>query len=116
MRLVVLVFQGVFVRFLLLTLVSLSVPCLTLAQDTRGNISGTVTDAQAAVVSGAAVTVANTDTGAITRMTTNASGHYEALLLLPGSYTITVESAGFKKAVRAGVTLELSEQLQINFQ
>jgi hypothetical protein len=116
MRLVVLVFQGVFVRFLLLTLVSLSVPCLTLAQDTRGNISGTVTDAQAAVISGAAVTVANTDTGAITRLTTNASGHYEALLLLPGSYTITVESAGFKKAVRAGVTLELSEQLQINFQ
>ncbi|MGH9658011.1 MAG: carboxypeptidase-like regulatory domain-containing protein, partial [Bryobacteraceae bacterium] len=85
------------------------------AQDTRGNISGTVTDPQAAVISAAAVTVANTGTGVTVRLSTNASGYYEAPLLLPGSYSITVESPGFKKSVRSGVTLGLGEQLQINF-
>ena len=62
------------------------------AQDTRGNISGTVTDSQGAVISGAAVVVANTGTGTSTRLTTNASGYYEAPLLLPGTYSVTVES------------------------
>ncbi|MGH9722248.1 MAG: carboxypeptidase regulatory-like domain-containing protein [Bryobacteraceae bacterium] len=92
----------------------LLVPCLVGAQDTRGNISGTVTDPQAAVVAGAAVIVTNTDTGTATRLTTNGSGYYEAPLLLPGRYSLTVESAGFKKSVRSGVTLGLSDQLQIN--
>lgn len=89
---------------------------LVQAQDTRGNISGTVTDATGAVVSGAAVTVANTGTGTSTRLTTNSSGYYEAPLLLPGSYNVTVESTGFKKSIRSGLTLAIGEQLQINLQ
>jgi hypothetical protein len=97
-------------------LLCISVPCLLPAQDTRGNISGTVTDPQAAVIAGAAVSVTNTGTSTTTRLTTNASGYYEAPLLLPGDYSITVESAGFKKSVRSGLTLGLSEQLQINIQ
>lgn len=86
------------------------------AQDTRGKISGTVTDSQAAVIAGASVTVAHTDAGTTTRLTTNSSGYYEAQLLLPGNYSITVESPGFKKSVRSGMTLGLGEQLQINLQ
>ena len=85
------------------------------AQDTRGNISGTVTDSQGAAVPGATVTVANTGTGTSTRLTTNASGYYEAPLLLPGAYSVTVESSGFKKSVRSDLTLGLGEQLQIKF-
>ncbi|MBM3738011.1 MAG: carboxypeptidase regulatory-like domain-containing protein [Acidobacteria bacterium] len=86
------------------------------AQDTRGNISGTVTDPQGAVVAGAAVVVANTGTGLLARLVTNNSGYYEAPLLLPGTYSVTAEMAGFKKLVRSGITLALSEQLQINLQ
>ena len=37
-------------------------------------------------------------------------------MLLPGSYSVTVEAAGFKKSVRSGVTLGHSDQLQINIQ
>jgi len=81
-------------------LLCLFVPLVVSAQDTRGSISGTVTDSQAALVTGASVVVANTDTGTTTRLTTNGSGYYEALLLLPGSYSVTIELAGFKKAVR----------------
>jgi hypothetical protein len=103
-------------RFLASALLCVLIPCLVIAQDTRGNISGVVTDQQAGAVSGAAVVVANTGTNTTTRLTTDASGYYEAPLLLPGSYSITVESAGFKKSVRSGVTLALGDQLQINLQ
>ncbi len=54
-----------------------------LAQDTRGSISGTVTDSQGAVVPNAPVVIANAGTGTSTRLTTNNSGYYEAPLLLP---------------------------------
>jgi len=91
-------------------------PCLLSAQDTRGSIFGTVTDPQNAAIAEAAVVVTNTGTGTSARLTTNATGYYEAPLLLPGSYSITVEAAGFKKQLRSGLTLELREQLQINFQ
>jgi len=84
------------------------------AQDTRGALSGTVTDAQGAVVTGAAVTVANTGTGTTTKLTTNASGYYEAPLLLAGEYQVTVESTGFKKMVRSGITVGIGDRLQVD--
>ena len=79
-------------------------------------ISGTVTDPQSAAVVGATVVVTSTDRNTSIRLTTNASGYYEAPLLLPGKYQVTVEAAGFKKIVRSGLTLVMSEQLQINLQ
>ncbi|MBM3814672.1 MAG: carboxypeptidase regulatory-like domain-containing protein [Acidimicrobiia bacterium] len=88
---------------------------LSAAQDTRGRIYGTVTDAQSALISGAAVTVANTNTGVSTRLATNTSGYYEAPLLLPGSYSVIVEMAGFKRTVRSGLTLTIGDHLQIDF-
>ena len=39
------------------------VPSFVLAQDTRGTISGTVTDSQGASVAGSVVTVTNVGTG-----------------------------------------------------
>ena len=70
---------------------------LSQAQDIRGKISGTVTDAQGASVVGAAVEVTNTDTNVSTSLVTNSNGFYEAPLLLPGPYKVTAASAGFKK-------------------
>jgi hypothetical protein len=87
-----------------------------MGQDTRGNISGTITDPQGASIAGAAVTVTNTGTGTSTKLTTNANGYYEAPLQLPGTYSVAVEFSGFKRSVRSGVTLGIGEQLQINLQ
>jgi hypothetical protein len=87
-----------------------------IAQDARGNISGTVTDSQSAVIPGASVTVTNVGTGTAARLTTNGSGYYEAPLLLPGGYSVSVETPGFKRSVRSGITLQIGEQLQVNFQ
>jgi hypothetical protein len=84
MRIVVSAFLGV------------CIPCLLLAQDTRGNISGTITDAQEALIAGATVVVTNTGTGTSVRLTTNSSGYYEAPLLLPGGYSISAEFTGYR--------------------
>ena len=65
------------------------------AQETRGNISGTVQDATG-VIPGATVTMTNVDTKQTQRLTTNSSGYFEAPLLNPGNYQVTVEMPGFK--------------------
>jgi outer membrane receptor protein involved in Fe transport len=91
-----------------------SLPSALFAQDTRGTISGTVTDPQGAAIVGAAVTVTNNGTGTSAKLTTNTGGYYEAPLLLPGTYSVSVEFSGFKRSVRSGLTLGLGEQLQIN--
>src|SRR5690348_12275167 len=90
--------------------------CATQAQDIRGTISGTVTDPQGNRILGAAVVVTNTDTNVPTTLTTNSSGFYEAPLLLPGPYQVTVEARGFKKTVRPNLVLTLGGQLKIDIQ
>lgn len=72
---------------------------VTLAQETRSTILGTVKDPSGAVVSGATVDVTNTETNATTKLSTNTSGYFEARYLLPGIYQITVTAQGFKKYV-----------------
>jgi hypothetical protein len=84
------------------------------AQETRGNISGTVQDAQG-VVPGATVRVTSVDTNATQVLVTNSTGYFEAPLLQPGRYTITVEMQGFKPVTREGVTLAVGQQISIPF-
>ena len=66
-----------------------------LAQETRGNISGTVRDAQG-VIPGATVTITGTDTGAVQRLVSNSSGYFEAPLVQPGNYQISVAMSGYR--------------------
>jgi hypothetical protein len=58
--------------------------------------------------------VLNTGTNTSTSLVTNSSGYYEAPLLLPGTYSVTVEMAGFKRSVRSGITLGIGDRLQID--
>ncbi len=78
-------------------LMSLAIAVPAGAQETRGNISGTVKDATG-VVPGATVTITSLDTRASQRLVTNGSGYFEAPLLQPGNYEITVAMTGFKTA------------------
>jgi hypothetical protein len=77
-------------------------------------ISGRVEDAEGAIISGATVTVKNTETGAIRVVSTDASGNYRALSLSPGPYEIRSGKEGFKTALRTGVKLDVGEQAVIN--
>lgn len=101
-------------RYVILCMAILVLAGLASAQETRSTILGFVKDAQGAVVPNAAVVVTNADTGASVKLTTNAIGYYEAPLLLPGPYTVSAELKGFKKAVRSGITLQVSDRTQID--
>jgi Carboxypeptidase regulatory-like domain len=84
------------------------------AQETRGTISGILSDTSGSAIVGVTVTVKNLDTNTTVPTTSNSAGYYEAPLLLPGRYQITAQSSGFKQYVRSGLTLGLGEQQEIN--
>lgn len=84
------------------------------AQETRGSIRGTVSDPNGQPVLNATVVVTDVPRGTKTTLTTNGEGFYQALFLLPSTYQITVEAAGFKKAIRDGVTLQIAQQIAAN--
>ena len=83
-----------------------------LAQETRGNISGTVRDAQG-VIPGATVTITSTDTGAAQPLVTNSSGYFEAPLLQPGNYQIAVTMTGYKSLLRPGIVVAVGQQVSV---
>ena len=75
-------------------------------QTNRGGISGTVLDPNGAAVPGATVTIINVGTGQTQTFTTSESGAYTVTSLDPVTYSITVEMAGFKKAVVENVKVD----------
>ncbi len=89
-------------------------PLQSLAQESRGTISGTVTDPTGAALPGAQVIVTEASSGTTSKTTSNGAGQYVVPFLLPGHYSITVNKEGFKKAVRAGIELNASDHLIID--
>jgi len=86
------------------------------AQDTRGTIAGTVTDAQSAVIPDASVTVVNVDTNTTFNTNTNATGYFEANLLTPGRYSVKAEAGGFRTTLRSGLVLNVAGRLELTLQ
>src|SRR4029078_12850920 len=64
-------------------------------QGTTGQIAGTVTDPNGAVVAGATVKATNTATNYSTETPTGSDGIYGFQLLPPGRYRIEITSSGF---------------------
>jgi hypothetical protein len=86
-----------------------------------GIIRGTVTDPNGAVIANASVQVTDQTTGLSRDLKTDSDGNFEAAALKPGTYKVTVSTAGFKTAVvdaivkgsdivRADVTTEVGQQ------
>src|SRR6202047_4484664 len=73
-----------------------------LAQRVTGTLRGQILDPAGSSVANARVTATNEDTGVSVTMTTTSAGTYIFPSVLPGKYTVTVETAGFKKLVRSG--------------
>ncbi len=72
-------------------------------QAVNATLLGTVTDSSGAAVSNVRVTITETNTGISRTSQTNESGNYIFPDLPPGTYTVTAEQSGFKRASRAGV-------------
>src|ERR1051326_8461191 len=86
---------------LVATCLALCIP--SFGQVLKGSISGTVTDPQGAVVSGAQVKATNTATGAPLTTTTDGSGLFHFNLIPVGEYKVEVSATGFKTAVQNNV-------------
>src|SRR6185437_5452356 len=97
-------------------IVGLILACATpnAAQVASGSIVGAVRDASGAVVTDAAVTVRNTETGIAREVKTNREGGYVVTLLQPGTYTVTVEREGFKKAVQPAFKLDVNQTTRVD--
>jgi Carboxypeptidase regulatory-like domain/TonB dependent receptor len=87
---------------------------LVRAQTYEGRILGTITDQSGAAVKDAHITIKNTETGVMREVRSNDAGDYVAPNLAPGSYIVVAEFAGFKKAERTGVRLEVGKDLRID--
>ncbi|HTM48253.1 MAG TPA: TonB-dependent receptor [Bryobacteraceae bacterium] len=89
-------------------------PAAQALAQSQARVTGTITDNTGAVVSGATVSVRNVDTGVVTTATTNSVGIYSLPFVNPGQYDLTCEMSGFKKFVRAGLTLETGTAATVN--
>jgi hypothetical protein len=85
------------------------------AQQTAGNITGRIVDAQGAAVPGATVNAVHTGTGFTRSAVTDAEGLYRLTALPVGTYNITVELSGFRTVDRTGIILNVSQTIDINF-
>src|SRR5262245_23809576 len=78
-----------------------------------GGITGVVSDASGALVSGASVDVINESTGKSERtVTTSSDGGYTVTLLKPGGYRLEITAPNFKKAVVTAVQVRIGETMR----
>ncbi len=77
------------------------------AQVTTARLEGLVKDATGAIIPGVSVTATQTGTNATSEAVTNEIGLYVFPKLTPGTYTITAELPGFKRAAYPGILLEV---------
>ena len=91
--------------------VALLIATANFAQDSRGTIAGRVSDPHSVAVAITRVVIRNVETGIDTQIQTNEQGAYATPLLIPGSYQISAEHAGFKKVPRRGITLSVNDNI-----
>jgi hypothetical protein len=98
-----------------LLLVVLVAPIRVNGQADTGTIVGTVQDASGAVVTNSTITLTQVGTDAKTSVKTDELGNYIATPLRIGSYSITVETPGFKTETRTGIVLRVQDRLRVDF-
>ncbi|HVA62480.1 MAG TPA: carboxypeptidase-like regulatory domain-containing protein [Terriglobales bacterium] len=91
-----------------------TVPTARAQSTTAGSIIGQVTDAQGAAIVGATVLLENTATNGAQPTVTNSVGRFAYPVLQPGTYSLSIQKDGFKKAVVNNQVVQLGKPLTIN--
>jgi Carboxypeptidase regulatory-like domain len=94
-------------------LLALGIPAL--AQVPTGSIRGVVKDSSGAIVPSANVTIRNEDTAQTRAIVSGEDGEYLAPALPVGHYDVTATHAGFKTLARQGLTLNVGDNLLVDF-
>mgnify|MGYP001306442860 CR=1 FL=1 len=84
------------------------------AQISSGTLTGIVTDPSQARLANVSIKLTNEQTGVALNATTAASGEYTFPLLLSGTYRIEAEAAGFQRATRSGIVMELGRTVRLD--
>ena len=102
-------------RLLLVALSICAFSAVIFAQEVTGSLNGTVKDATGGVVSGATVTISDSEKKVVLRTTTtNNDGQYSAPNIPSGVYDVTVEAPNFKKHIETGLKLNVSDKRTVD--
>ncbi len=85
------------------------------AQRDLGTITGTVTDPKGGVIIGAKITITENATGLTYETTTGSTGDYVRPALKSGTYTVTAEAPGFRRAAQQNVVLVGGDRVGVPF-
>ena len=84
------------------------------AQIDTGDIAGTVTDSQGAVLGKAMVQIRNEATGYVDSQPTRPDGSFHFTAVRIGAYTVTVDQSGFEKLVHEHVVVAIQQTVLLN--
>jgi hypothetical protein len=84
------------------------------SQEFRASISGQISDSSGAQISGAKITVNSLERNTVSDGLSNSKGIYFVQFLLPGHYTLRVESPGFKPYLQSGLALEAADHVTVD--
>src|SRR5262245_43006696 len=84
------------------------------AQRDLATLVGTVTDPSGGVVAGAKITITETETAQVYRLTTTDTGDFVRPALKPGVYSVSVTATGFRTAEQKGILLKAGERTGVN--
>jgi hypothetical protein len=79
------------------------------AAEVTASLLGTVRDASGAVVTGANISLTNTQTNVTKKTESGTDGEYSFTLIPVGQYRLTVERTGFRKYVQEGIILQVNQ-------
>jgi len=102
------------VKTFVLFALACALSALGFAQGTTSRITGVVHDKAGAAVSGATVTILRDGSGVPLTAQTGDDGSYLFDLIQPGSYSVTVEKAGFKKYVSSRNNVLVNQPATVN--
>ena len=97
---------------LALTVLSFATPAL--AQQPTGAIEGTISDQSGAVLASAKILITEKATGRVIEVATNSGGYFVARALLPGTYDVKVEHAGFSAGRVENVVVQTGQVSSVN--
>jgi hypothetical protein len=81
---------------------------------TNASIYGSVSDTSGGAIPKVGVIASNVQTGVAISTVTNESGVYIFPSLLPGTYTVSAEVSGFRKAVASNIQLDVSAKISVD--
>ena len=109
-------FLVVFSALAVLTLACTWLAPQAAGQAVYGSVFGTITDPSGAAVPGAKVTVTSVSKGTTTETTANADGNYSVTHLIPDTYNVRAEGAGFKAFEAKGIIVSADTAARVDGQ